>query len=212
MLEYPCAMSGSFSSRRWSLCTLAGHRFQLLNLDHLQIVARVLDDMQAGIAVYYDQRWDITTRFCRFLLAHPTWVANRAVLVLGAGLGLETLVIGRLCRTLYLNDRAPGALDLCAQQLRHNGITHFTCLDGPYETLALPPVDLVVGCYLVYNRDTTASMRQLLARCAPPVLLGNDNLLSWQALLRDTSRPYRCLLPPDDFPCVLFEAGSAEPS
>ena len=195
----------------WSTVTLAGHRFQLLNLDHPQVAARILGDLEAGIAVYYDRRWDITTRFCRFLLAHPAWVAGRSVLVLGAGLGLETLVIGRLCATLYLNDRAPGALDLCAQQLRRNGITDFTCLPGPYETLTLPPVDLLVGCYLVYNRDTAAAMRQLLARRTPPVLLSNDNLLSWQSLLRETRRPHRPLLPPDDLPCLLFEADAQEP-
>jgi hypothetical protein len=199
------------SPHLWSSYTLAGHRFQLLNPDHPEIAARVLGDLDAGIDVYYDSRWDLTTQFCRFLLAHPTWVAGRSVLVLGAGIGLETLVIGRLCKTLYLNDRAPGALDLCAQQLRRNGITDFTCLCGSYETLDLPPVDLLVGCYLVYNRDTAAAMRQLLARHTPPVLLSNGNLLSWQALLRETKRPYRTLLPPDDFPCLLFEVDAPEP-
>jgi hypothetical protein len=197
--------------RLWSTVALAGHRFQLLNLDHPEIAARVLGDLDTGIAVYYDQRWDLTTRFCRFLLAHPAWVAGRSVLVLGAGIGLETLVIGRLCTTLCLNDRAPGALDLCAQQLRQNGITEFTCLCGAYESLTLPPVDLLVGCYLVYNRDTAAAMRQLLARPTPPVLLCNDNLLSWQSLLRETRRPRRALLPPDDFPCLLFEAHAPVP-
>jgi hypothetical protein len=196
----------------WSAYTLAGHRFQLLNLDHPAIASHVLGDLDAGIAVYYDNRWDLTPRFCRFLLAHPDWVTGRSVLVLGAGIGLETLVIGRLCTTLYVNDRAPGALDLCAQQLRQNGITEFTCLVGSYETLDLPPVDLLVGCYLVYNRDTAAAMRQLLARCPSPVLLCNGNLLSWQSFLRDTTRPYRALLPPDDFPCLLFEADVSEPA
>ena len=199
------------SSRLWSTLSLAGHRFQLLNLDHPEVATHVLGDLDVGIAVYYDQRWALTTRFCRFLLAHPTWVAGRSVLVLGAGIGLETLVIGRLCTRLYLNDRAPGALDLCAQQLRRNGIIDFTCLPGSYETLTLPPVDLLVGCYLVYNRDTAAAMRQLLARHTPPVLLSNDNLLSWQSLLRETRRPHRSLLPPDDFPCILFEADTPEP-
>ena len=54
-------------------------------------------------------------------------------------------------------------------------------------------------------RDTAAAMCQLLARRTPPVLLCNDNLLSWQSLLRETRRPYRTLLPPDDFPCLLFD-------
>ena len=195
--------------RYWHRISLAGHHFQLLNLDHPEVSARILGDLDAGIRVTYDRRWDVTARFGRFLLANPEWVADREVLVLGAGVGLETLVIGRLCHHLYLNDLAPGALALCAEQLQRNGIAHFTCLPGRYETLPLPPVDLLVGCYLVYNRDTAAAMRQLLARPTPPVLLSNDNLLSWQSLLRTTRRPYRPLLPPDDLHCVLFDAAAS---
>jgi hypothetical protein len=54
-------------------------------------------------------------------------------------------------------------------------------------------------------------MCQLLARHTPPALLSNDNLLNWQSLLRETKRPYRALLPPDDFPCLLFAAATPEP-
>ena len=196
----------------WRSVTLAGYSFQLLNLDHPQVSARILGDLDAGIAVTYDQRWDVTARFGNFLLANPHWMAGRTVLVLGAGVGLETLVIGRFCHHLYLNDVAPAALALGAEQLRRNGMAHFTCLCGRYETLPLPPVDLLVGCYLVYSRDTAAAMRQLLARSTPPMLLSNDNLLSWQALLRSTRRPYRPLLSPDDFPCVLFDGEATQRS
>lgn len=195
----------------WHSITLDGHSFQLLNLDHLEISTRILGDLDAGITVTYDYRWDVTARFGSFLLANPEWVAGRTVLVLGAGVGLETLVIGRLCRHLYLNDLAPAALALSAEQLQHNGIAHFTCLCGRFETLPLPPVDLVVGCYLVFSRDTAAAMRQFLARATPPVLLINDNLLNWQSLLKTTRRPYRLLLPPDDLPCVLFDTDASAP-
>ena len=148
------------SPRLWSTYTLAGHRFQLLNLDHPEIASRVLGDLDAGIAVYYDNRWDLTTRFCRFLLAHPAWVAGRSVLVLGAGIGLETLVIGRLCTTLYVNDRAPGALELCAQQLRQNGITEFTCRAGltrPLICRRLTSSSAVTWCTIGTRRLPCAS-------------------------------------------------------
>jgi predicted nicotinamide N-methyase len=192
------------SAPLWLPLEIAGRRFQVLNLDHPHITAHVMEDMGRGIQVYYDRRWQVTTRFCRFLLAEPVWVADRTVLVLGAGVGLETLVIGSLCHTLYINDLAPSALALCAQQLRQNGLRHFTCFPGRYEQLAIPAVDLLVGCFLVYNRATAAAMRQLLARPTPPVLLVNDNMPVFRQLLRQTSRPYRFLLPPDDIPCLLF--------
>jgi hypothetical protein len=188
----------------WLPQEVAGRRFQVLNLDHPHIAAYVMEDLDTGVQVYYDQRWQVTHRFCHFLLAEPAWVTDRTVLVLGAGVGLETLVIGSLCHSLYINDLAPRALALCAQQLRHNGCTHFSCLPGRYEHLPLPTVDLIVGCFLVYNRDTAAAMRQLLTRPTPPVLLMNDNMPAFRKLLRQVARPHRLLLPPEDIPCLLF--------
>lgn len=192
------------SSSLWHTITIAERPLQMLNMDHPDIATRIFSDMDAGIAVYYDQRWAVTTHFCDFLLRHPEWVADRAVLVLGAGIGLETVVIGSLCRTLYINDLAPAALTLCAEQLQYNGIANFLCCPGRYETLPLPQVDVIVGCYLVYSRDTAAAMKFFLARPTPPVLLVNDNLLNWQQLLQETTRPRQQLLQSGDMAGFLF--------
>lgn len=188
----------------WLPVDIAGCRIHSLNLAHPWVSIHVGDDMAAGIDVYYNRRWTVTERFCHFLRANPTWISGKTVLVLGAGVGLETVIIGRLCHYLYLNDRAPRALDLCAQQLRHNSITTFACLPGRYEELLLPPVDLLVGCFVIYNRETAAAMETLLARCTVPVLLMNDPMPDFEALVRTTSRPVRFLLPPDEPPCVVF--------
>ena len=185
--------------------SVAGHDFQLLNLDHPRITARIMEDMDAGVDVYYDRRWSVTEHFCRFLLANPTRVADRSVLILGAGIGLETLVIGTLCKTLYINDLSPAAIELCGWQLERNGIADVICLPGRYETLQVPAVDLIIGCFLVYNRQTASAMQQFLERCTAPVLLMNDPMPDWQALLRETPRPHRLLLPPDTDPCILFD-------
>src|SRR5262249_15880707 len=47
----------------WHPITLNGHSFQILNLDHPEISARILGDLDAGVAVTYDHRWDVTARF-----------------------------------------------------------------------------------------------------------------------------------------------------
>ncbi len=198
-------MSSPAASSLWLSVDLDGYHIDSLNLKHPCVADQVGNDITAGTDVYYDRRWTVTERFCRFLLAKPTWVADKTVLVLGAGIGLETIIIGRLCRFLYLNDLTSRALDLCAQQLRHNGITTFTCLAGRYEELVLPPVDLLVGCFVVYNQETAHAMAQLLAECSYPVLLMNDPMPDFQSLVRQTSRAARSLLPSDEPPCVVFE-------
>ena len=69
----------------WITVTIGGRHWQLLDLDHPQIVRRILAEMDAGIAVYYDRRWASTERLGHLLVAEPHWVADRNVLVLGAG-------------------------------------------------------------------------------------------------------------------------------
>jgi hypothetical protein len=201
-----CVMHHPSFPALWQQLAIADRHFQVLNLDHPHVAAQVMGDIETGIQVYYDRRWQVTTRFCHFLLAEPAWTADRTVLVLGAGIGLETLVIGSLCRSLYINDLSTRALAMCARQLRQNRLTHFVCLPGRYEQLSLPAVDLIVGCFLIYNRATSVAMQQLLARPTPPVLLMNDNMPAFRQFLRKTSRPHQSLLSSDDAPCLLFAA------
>ena len=192
------------ASGLWLSASVAGRSFEVLNLDHPAVTEGVLQDMTTGVAVYYDTRWRTTDAFCRFLSAAPQWVADKTVLILGAGIGLETLLVGSLCGKLYVNDLAPGALQLCLEQLRRNGMEEVIGLPGRYETLNIPPVDLLVGCFLVYNGETAASLRRLLKRGAPPLLLMNDNLPVFRRLLRQSSRDVQTVALIEDYPCVLF--------
>ena len=153
------------SPPHWISRRIGSNTFQLLNLDHPEVEAAILSEMESGVDVYYDRRWEVTGALCQFLSSRPHWVQDRSVLVIGAGIGMETLVIGHLCHKMYVNDIAPVALELCARQLKRNRIHNFGLLQGPYERLAFPPVDIVVGCFLVYNPETRRAMKRFLDGC-----------------------------------------------
>jgi len=189
----------------WIATRLGNHSFRLLNMDHPDIEAAVLSEIESGVDVYYDRRWDAAEVFCHFLISQPRWVANRSVLILGAGIGVESLVVGRLCKRLYLNDYAAVALELSARQLRENRILNFELLVGPYETITCPEVDIVLGCSLVYNKETLRAMRQFLGRCHYPIILINDPMPSFDALIKTTTRKIHFFPASDRFPCVLLE-------
>jgi len=193
------------STSLWIPFKIAHFNFQLLNLDHPCIETDILDEIEAGVDVYYDRRWTVTEAFCHFLIEQPEWVADRSVMVLGAGIGIETLVIGRLCKKIYINDLAPTALDLCARQLRKNGMGNVELLPGRYEAIDCPPVDIIVGCYIVYNPDTAKALKQFLNLCPCPILLMNEYMSSLQTLLKTTSRRNRSLLSEEPYLCILFE-------
>jgi len=178
-------------------------KLNILNLDHSEVKGEILTEIDSGVDVFYDCRWAITDIFCELLLEQPSWVEARSVLVIGAGVGLETLVIGRLCNKLYLNDLAPVALNLCARQLEENSIHNFELKPGRYENLNFPNVDIVIGSYLVYNKDTAQSMKHFLSQCSRTVLLMNEDHPEFKDLLNDFPR-HKCLLKKDGFRCVQF--------
>jgi hypothetical protein len=117
----------------------------------------------------------------------------------------ETLVIGKLSSWMYLNDLAPKALELCSRQLRENGILNFELLPGRFETLTCPPVDIVIGCYLVYNPETLKAMASFLAACSYPVLLMNETLPAFEKLIRKTKKKISSIPCQSPFQCILFE-------
>ncbi len=105
----------------------------LLDLDQREVDLRVMEDMDAGVDVYYDRRWEETDILAEWLERNHDVYAGKRVLVLGAGVGSETVVLGRLADKLYLNDLSPIALELCEMQLVKHGVVDFDCLPGRYE-------------------------------------------------------------------------------
>lgn len=193
------------SGSLWQDMKVGPYAFQVLVLDHPDVEAAIMGEIDAGIDVYYDRRWEVTGAFCSFLLDHPEWLAGRSVMVLGAVLGVESLVIGRLAKRMFINDWAPVALDLCGLQLKKNGIRDYDLLPGRYEELRVPPVDIVVGCFLSYNTETARSMNRFLDLCPFPVFLMNEPLTPFKKFLPTTARRLRTLLADDTGTCILFE-------
>jgi predicted nicotinamide N-methyase len=191
--------------KKWLPVEVAGERFQLLNLDHPEVEGRILDEMRGGIDVYYDRRWSATEVFSRWLLANRSWIEARRVLIVGAGVGLETVVVGRLCRQLFVNDLAPVALDLCVEQLNKNGMAGAILCPGLLEEIHLPEVDLTVACFFVYSRETRSAIRDLADRTRSPILLVNENLSDFAKLLGELEGRWRDLFEADGARVILIE-------
>lgn len=186
---------------------MGGESYALMNLNHPEADARVQADMDAGVDVYYDRRWVITEALTAWMLEHLNQIRGKRVLVLGAGVGAETLVLGRHCEHVWINDLAPGALDLCAAQLEQNGLHNYTALLGRYEDLQLPEVDLVVASFLIYNKSTLAAMRTFLASQRGDVLLVNERLQEFRQFLK--SEAHRVIFDREDGAVGILLQGEA---
>lgn len=171
----------------WAAKNVGGESFQLMNLDHSLVDKKVMAEMESGVDVYYDRRWGATAVLTDWLGKHRSLFEGKKVLALGVGVGEESLLLGKLGEHIWLNDLAPVSLELCAEQMEENGLTNFTLLEGRYEQLDLPKVDLVVGGFLIYNEETCAAMEGFLREHRGQVILVNERLAPFPDLLKRNS-------------------------
>ena len=171
-------------NEQWHPTLIGTETFALLNLDHPSVEARVIAEMEAGVDVYYDRRWGATAILTDWMSKNQSLFAGKKVLILGAGVGAETVLLGKHAEHVWLNDLAPTSLELCEEQMRQNGLTNFTNLVGRYESLDLPAVDLVVGSFLIYNDDTFEAMERFLSAHQGDVILVNERLAPFPKFLK----------------------------
>lgn len=177
--------------------------YDLLDLDQREVEKRIIADMETGVDVYYDRRWEVTDYLTDWLERQHEIYAGKKVLILGAGVGAESLVLGRLAEKVYLNDLSPAALELCVEQMEYNGYTCYQKLLGSYQNLKLPEVDLVVGSFLVYNRETLGAMKTFMKENKAQFILMNENLKEFKSLL--IAFPHKVIFEEEGACCVLFE-------
>ena len=174
----------------------------LLDLDQKAVEKRIIADMDAGVDVYYDRRWEVTELLTDWLEAHHEVYEGKRVLVLGAGVGAETLVLGKLVEKLFINDLSPTALELSAEQLDFNGIGNHEALLGRYEDVEIPKVDLIVASFLVYNKETLTAMRAFMETNDCEFILMNENLKEFKKFL--TEAQHEVVFESEGAMCVKF--------
>ena len=188
----------------WTTVRFKNNRFKLLDLDHPRVEKDILQEIKSGIDVYYDRRWGLTQEFCEFIYEIPELFEDKNVLIVGAGIGAETVVIGRMAKKLYINDLAPVALDYCAMQLKENSVNNFETIPGSYGSMNIPDVDLAVACFCVYTGETMRAMKSFIEKAGSPVLIVNDPLPNFVRLMKTVQRKKRLLVSEERFPCYLF--------
>ena len=176
---------------------IGSETFALMELKHPQVEQEIIAEMSQGIDVYYDRRWATTGVLTEWFAQNTDLFLGKRVLIIGAGIGAKTLILGRHASHIWINDISPTALTLCQEQLKENGIENATSLVGRYEELDLPEVDLVVARFLVYNDDTYRSMSTYMDQHQGNLILVNERLAPFPKILKE--REHR----------ILFEKGAA---
>lgn len=192
---------------RWLRVEVDGQEFLLINFDHKSVETIVMEEMDTGFDVYYDTRWSITTEFANWLADNANSVANKSVLILGAGAGLETLLLAKHAREIVINDLSDVSLNLCKEQLERNGLSNYRLLPGDYTKVNLPPeCEIAVACFSIYCPVTATAVSKFLKRYQSEVLIINEPLKAFRNFLTTIERPYRVIKEWDGGQALRFPA------
>ena len=196
------------SDDRWRRAHIGARAVHVLDPAHPEVAARIIADIEGGTKVYYDRRWRVSAELAAFLDARPGLVRGSTVLVLGCGIGLEALAAAPHAERVILNDLSGTAVDLSREQLDRNGASNHDGLVGRFEEVPLPPIDLAIGSFVVYDGDSRDAMVSFMARTDRPVLLANDAMDAFDDLLHDAGRRIRRLSRSAARPIVWFQGAT----
>lgn len=142
---------------------------------------------------YWSQVWPSARALAQFLLLNPSFVGEKTVLELGAGLGLPSLVAARIANQVLCTDYVPEAVAVARQSAAHLQLQNFQAevldwqqlpagleadvlllSDINYEPVAFDTLQKVIGAFLQKGTTVLLSTPQrLVAKAFIGPLLAN---------------------------------------
>ncbi len=85
----------------------------------------------ATIFPYWAKVWASAHAMTQFLQEEPTWIQNKIVLEIGAGVGIPSFCIASLTKKIIISDYAPDAVALLQKNINHLALKNAqaTCID-----------------------------------------------------------------------------------
>jgi predicted nicotinamide N-methyase len=80
---------------------------------------------------YWAKVWASAHAMTRFLQEEPTWIQNKIVLEIGAGIGIPSFCIASLTKKIIISDYAPDAVALLQKNINHLALNNAqaACID-----------------------------------------------------------------------------------
>lgn len=112
---------------------------------------------------YWAKVWNSSLALCRFLAAHPEYVKNKVVLELAAGLGLPSLLIQSLAKSVCCSDISEEAIALVQQSIQLNKSHAIeACVLDWNDLPNMPDAELVLLSDVNYHEAALQKLHKLI--------------------------------------------------
>ncbi len=115
---------------------------------------------------YWAKLWPSSIAMVQFLQANTSWVKQKTVLEIGAGLGLPSLAIAGIVKSIEVTDYAPEAVELLEKNIQHLQLSNIKAKqldwnDNPDTIVA----DVLVLSDVNYNPGEFDGLMHLINQC-----------------------------------------------
>ena len=92
---------------------------------------KIAAENTATIFPYWAKVWASAHAMTQFLQEEPTWIQNKIVLEIGAGVGIPSFCIASLTKKIIISDYAPDAVALLQKNINHLALDNASaaCID-----------------------------------------------------------------------------------
>lgn len=92
---------------------------------------KLVAENTAAIFPYWAKVWASAHAMTQFLQEEPTWIQNKIVLEIGAGIGIPSFCIASLTKIIIISDYAPDAVALLQKNINHIALNNAqaACMD-----------------------------------------------------------------------------------
>ena len=142
--------------------SLGGHTIDLCFPDpgYVQRMYRGQKDSEPHAPFpYWTQVWPAALAMAEFLSAEPTYVMNKRVVELAAGLGLPSMLAAQWARSVICSDYLPEAVAVMKQSVAKNALTNVSCRLLDWNHL---PADLTAEVLLLSDINYDPSQFDIL--------------------------------------------------
>jgi predicted nicotinamide N-methyase len=127
-----------------------------------------------GEGDYWHVTWPTSVLLSRHVAApaRARTLADKRVLVIGGGTGLEAITLAKLGAVVSVLDHMPAALELVARNCRLNAVERMTqyccCWQDARAVRRLPTHEVVIGSDVLYDAATARGVQRVLTTVLRP--------------------------------------------
>jgi predicted nicotinamide N-methyase len=113
---------------------------------------------------YWSRIWPSAKAMADYILEEPSWIKDKMILELAAGIGLPSFTAAHLALSIVVSDATPDAVKLLGYNIRSNGLQHVSAeqIDWNNHPIPIPGINTLLLSDVCYDPTQYGQLLKLV--------------------------------------------------